>query len=128
MTLARLTLEFLTFGLGLVIPLWASQGWVFTHWMGLVVIAIIYLVLGATPSPWIRRPLLVGVAAFLVPFGLLGWISWWVEYRFLVFFERSAVWPNLPRVLFGSENLAVATCLSGVALGGHSLRARVWRR
>ena len=125
MTTARLAGELLVFGLGLAIPLWASQEVTYSSWVGLASLAGIYLLLGATPLPWTRRPLLLGVAAFLVPFGLLGWISWRMEYFFI--FERPNSWQNLPRMLFGLKNVGVAALLCGLAVTG-AICVRGWAR
>ena len=79
----------------------------------------IYFLLGTIPFPWRRQTAAVAVAAFLIPLWIIGWISWRIEY-FLIF-EHVGAWENLPSVILGPENLAMAAlgCAAGVL--GHRL-------
>ena len=90
-----------------------------TTWNLVLVLACIFFVLGAMPVPWVRHQLALGAAAFLIPFSVLGWITWRIQY--FLMFEHSGAWENLPRVILSPQNLAVALGLSITASLGWRL-------
>jgi hypothetical protein len=78
------------------------------------------------PIPSVRQSLFIGIAGFLVPLLILGWIDWRIEY--FLMFEHVGAWENLPRVILGPENLGAAVFLSVSAIAGRSLSRRLLAR
>ena len=122
-TLTWQGVELLVFGLPLLVLLWASESIQPSQQVALGLLAGVYLVLGAVPFSRRRRLGLLAFAAFVVPIVIPVWMSW-----YFFPFERPDPWHNLPRVLFGPENLGVASLLAACAVVGRVLIARVWAR
>jgi hypothetical protein len=116
-TILRQAAEFIIFGLGLPLGAWATQS-ASSFWPLVAVLAGIYLALGALPCPWKRAMILVGVAAFFVPFGILGWVFWELAHPPIV-----STLDELPGVLFGLQNLGVASLLCTSAVAGWALHS-----
>lgn len=117
-TVLRQVAECIIFGLGLPLAAWATQS-ASSFWALVAVMAGVYLVLGAMPCPWNRPMILVGAAAFIVPFGILGWVFWELAHPPIV-----STLDELPGVLFGLQNLGVATLLCTSAVAGWAIAAR----
>ena len=118
--------ECLAFAVALLVVLRSLGDVVNSWWLGLAILVAVYFVVGAVPIPSVRQTLPIGIAGFVVPLLILGWIDWRIEY-FLIF-EHVGAWENLPRVMLGPENLGTACGLSVSAIAGHSLSRRVFTR
>ena len=119
-------LELVVFGLGLLVPLWADQwipeggkGYAEYSWSLPLLLVSIYFILGAVRFPWNRRVASVGIAAFLAPLWIVGWIDWRIQY--FLFFEHSDAWQNLPRVIASPSNLGLAALVCASAVLGRRL-------
>jgi hypothetical protein len=110
--------ELALFGLVLWFFLWASQYVNFTvwGWESVVVVICAWFGVGAAPLPWARQAILVGAAAFLAPFVLLGWLSWALGTMPIV-----PSLEDLPGVLFGFQNLGIASLACAAAIAGRKI-------
>ena len=117
--------ESVAFSLVLLAVMWLGGDATDSAWLAVAIVGVAYLVVGAVPIPGVRHPLFVAIPAFVVPFAILGWIDWRIEYFLL--FEHVGAWENLPRVMLSPANLGSALFLSCSALAGYRL-ARHMRR
>ena len=117
--------ECAAFAVALVVVMRSLGDVVNSWWLGLVILGAVYLLVGAVPIPPVRQPLPIGIAGFLVPLLVLGWIDWRVEY--FLMFEHVGAWENLPRVMLGPDNLGAAAFLCVAAVSGRSLSRRIFR-
>ena len=115
--------EGVAFSLALLAVMWLGGDATDSPWLGVAIVGVIYLVVGAVPIPRARHPLFVAIPAFLVPFAIVGWIDWRIKYFLL--FEHVGAWENLPRVMLSTANLATAAFLSCSALVGYWLARRI---
>ncbi len=120
---ALLVGECTAFTLALLAVSWSVGNISISWWATLLLMGAVYLVVGGAPVPPWRRPLIIGMAAFLVSFLILGWIDWRIEY-FLIF-EHSGAWENLPRVMLAPTDLGAAAFLALCALIGNRLSRRI---
>ncbi len=120
---AIIVAEGIAFSLALLGVMWLGGDVLDSAWLGVAIVAVAYVAVGAVPMPRPRHPLFVAIPAFLVPFAILGWIDWRIEYFLL--FEHVGAWENLPRVMLSPANLGTALLLSSGALVGYWLRRRI---
>jgi hypothetical protein len=123
---ALLVGECIAFTLALLAVFWSVGDISIPGWAALLLMGAVYLVLGGVPVPHWRRPVIIGMAAFLVSFLMLGWIDWRIEY-FLIF-EHSGAWENLPRVMLAPTNLGAGAFLALCALVGSRLSRHIHGR
>jgi hypothetical protein len=115
--------ESIAFSLALLAVMWLGGDVSDSEWLAVAIVGVVYLVVGAVPVPRTRHPLFIAVSAFLVPFAILGWIDWRIEYFLLL--EHVGAWENLPRVMLSPTNLGTALFLSCSALVGCLLARRI---
>ena len=120
---AVLICECAAFALALLVVMRSLGDVLNSWWLGLVIFGAVYALVGAVPIPSVRQPVFIGIAGFLVPLVILGWIDWRIEY--FLMFEHVGAWENLPRVILGPENVGAAVLLSMSAIAGHSLGRRI---
>jgi len=118
--------ECTAFAVALLVAMRSLGDVVNSWWLGLVILGAVYFLVGAVPIPSVRQSLFIGIAGFLMPLLILGWIDWRIEY--FLMFEHVGAWENLPRVMLGPENLGAAGVLSVSAITGHSLSRRMFTR
>ena len=123
--LARVAAEFVLFAVTLWLLLCALQHVPFAWTVTLL--AGVWFALGAVQLPWLRHAGSIGLAAFLVPLGILGWLFW-------VFgsMPMKATLDELPGAMLSVRNLGIAALLCCGAVAGRvlatRLRARMRRR
>ena len=115
--------ESIAFSLALLAVMWLGGDALDSVWLGIAIVGVVYLVVGAVPVPRARRPLFIAMSAFLVPLAIVGWIDWRIEYFLL--FEHVGAWENLPRVMLSPANVGTALFLSCSALVGCWLARRI---
>jgi hypothetical protein len=100
----------------------ASLSW----WSIVAAVGAAYLVMGAVSGTGLRRPLLVGLSAFLAPLVILGWIGWRTTYGLLLRHVQAS--EDVLPLLLAPANLVTALFLSLCALVGYGLSRRLRRR